>query len=99
MVFFDYSPNALEVRKFILDEWNGRDFPSFCERIFEAFPAPETGVVAPRGVVGVRELGAGDGESLDERGIAFDDEQHQSCAREKSDGGAERSRACKEVPG
>ena len=56
-------------------------------------------MVAPGGVIGVRELGAGDGESLDERGIAFDDEQHQGRARAQSDRRAERPRACEEISG
>lgn len=40
--FFDYSRNALDIRRFMLREWDGRDYPSFCRRVFEAFPPPET---------------------------------------------------------
>lgn len=42
VVFFDYSPNALEVRKALLNEWNGDDFPRFVRYIFQRFPYPET---------------------------------------------------------
>ena len=56
-------------------------------------------MIAPGGVIGVRELGAGDREPFDERGLAFYDEQHQGCAREKSERRAERSRAREEISG
>lgn len=42
VVYFDYSERALEIRRFMIDEWNGRDFPELCRKIFAAFPAPET---------------------------------------------------------
>jgi hypothetical protein len=41
VVFFDYSPNALEIRKVMLEEWNGRAFPRFVEYLFGRFPHPE----------------------------------------------------------
>ena len=42
IVFFDYSPNALEIKKTMLAEWDGRDFPGFVKYLFELFPHPET---------------------------------------------------------
>ena len=42
VVYFDYSPNALEIRKYMVDHWDGEDFPQFVERLFEIFPHPET---------------------------------------------------------
>ncbi len=42
VVFFDYSPNALEVRRTLRDEWDGQDYPSFIRYLFRKFPAPET---------------------------------------------------------
>ncbi len=42
VVFFDYSPNALAVRKCMVDEWTGEDFPDFVEHLFRKFPHPET---------------------------------------------------------
>jgi hypothetical protein len=41
VVFFDYSPNALKIRKTIVSEWNGEDFPRFAKYLFELFPHPE----------------------------------------------------------
>ena len=42
VVFFDYSPNALEIRKTLLAEWDGDDFPDFVKYIFNLFPHPDT---------------------------------------------------------
>jgi hypothetical protein len=42
IVFFDYSPNALEIKKEMRDEWDGDDFPRFVKYLFKKFPAPET---------------------------------------------------------
>jgi hypothetical protein len=42
VVFFDYSPRALEIRKYMVDEWDGRDFPDFVDQLFRAYPPPET---------------------------------------------------------
>lgn len=42
VVFFDYSSNALEVRKTIVREWDGDDFPHFVKHIFRRFPHPAT---------------------------------------------------------
>ncbi|MDH3379437.1 MAG: hypothetical protein OEQ39_21120 [Gammaproteobacteria bacterium] len=41
VVFFDYSPNALEIRKTMLAEWDGHDFPRFVKYLFRLFPHPE----------------------------------------------------------
>ncbi len=42
VVFFDYSPRALEIRRYLVENWDGEDFPKFVERLFAAFPHPET---------------------------------------------------------
>jgi hypothetical protein len=42
VVFFDYSPRALEIRKILLKEWDGDDFSSFVKYIFKLFPYPAT---------------------------------------------------------
>jgi hypothetical protein len=41
-VYFDYSPNALEVKKCIVEQWDGDDFPHFIRYLFKAYPHPET---------------------------------------------------------
>ncbi len=42
VVFFDYSPNALAVKKRMVEEWDGDDFPRFVSYLFREFPYPET---------------------------------------------------------
>ena len=42
VVFFDYSPAALEIRKCLVDQWDGREFPRFVKYLFQKFPHPET---------------------------------------------------------
>ncbi|MEZ6102381.1 MAG: hypothetical protein R3E01_25865 [Pirellulaceae bacterium] len=42
VVYFDYSRQALDVRRFIVEHWDGDDFPDFVSDIFQAFPAPDT---------------------------------------------------------
>ncbi len=42
VVYFDYSPNALEIKKYMVDHWDGEDFPEFVDRLFDVFPHPET---------------------------------------------------------
>jgi hypothetical protein len=42
VVFFDYSQRALDVRRFMVSQWNGDDFPRFVREVFQAFPHPET---------------------------------------------------------
>ena len=41
MVFFDYSTTALEIRKVIVSEWNGEDFPQFVRYLMKNFPPDE----------------------------------------------------------
>lgn len=42
VVYFDYSPRALEIRKWMVDEWDGQDFPDFVQGVFRVFPHPDT---------------------------------------------------------
>ena len=42
VVYFDYSERALEIRKFLVERWDGHDFPRFVRVLFETFPHPET---------------------------------------------------------
>jgi hypothetical protein len=42
VVFFDYSAQALAVRRAMVDEWDGADFPGFVRRLLERFPPPST---------------------------------------------------------
>lgn len=42
VVFFDYSPNALEVKQRIQQEWDGEDYPRFVRYLFRRHPDPET---------------------------------------------------------
>lgn len=40
--FFDYSERALNIREMLVREWDGRDYPAFCRRVLERFPATDT---------------------------------------------------------
>jgi len=42
VVFFDYSERALAVRRAIIEQWDGADFPQFIKRLFLSFPVPDT---------------------------------------------------------
>lgn len=42
VVYFDYSPDALEFRRRMLSQWDGMDYPRFIRNIFEQMPAPQT---------------------------------------------------------
>jgi hypothetical protein len=42
VVYFDYSPQALEIKKYMVDQWEGEDFPDFVNHLFDVFPHPET---------------------------------------------------------
>jgi len=42
VVFFDYSPNALQVKKCMVEQWDGQDFPHFVRYLFQEFPYPQT---------------------------------------------------------
>jgi hypothetical protein len=39
VVFFDCSARALEVKRLLLEEWDGRDLPAFLPRLFAALPS------------------------------------------------------------
>ena len=39
MVFYDYSKTALEIRKVIVSEWDGEDFPQFVRYLMKIFPS------------------------------------------------------------
>ncbi len=38
MVFFDYSPLALDLRRILVEEWDGVDYPAFVARIADRLP-------------------------------------------------------------
>jgi len=42
VVFFDYSERALAVRRHIVEQWNGEDFPGLVRHLVQTFPAPQT---------------------------------------------------------
>jgi hypothetical protein len=39
VVFFDCSTRALEVKRLLLEGWDGRDFPAFVRRLFREVPS------------------------------------------------------------
>lgn len=41
MVFYDYSKTALEIRKFIVAEWDGEDFPQFVRYLMKKFSSSD----------------------------------------------------------
>ena len=41
MVFFDYSTIALNIRKLMVSEWNGEDFPRFIRYVMKKFPSSD----------------------------------------------------------
>lgn len=41
IVLFDYSQQALDIRKTIVDEWNGENFPAFVRYLFQRFPSTD----------------------------------------------------------
>lgn len=41
MVFFDYSTTALNMRKVIVSDWDGEDFPRFVRYLMQKFPPGE----------------------------------------------------------
>jgi len=41
MVFYDYSSIALEVRKVMVSEWDGEDFPQFVRYLMNKFPSSD----------------------------------------------------------
>lgn len=42
VTFVDYSRSALDVRRFAIESWDGRDLAGFFARVFERFPHPGT---------------------------------------------------------
>jgi hypothetical protein len=42
LIYFDYSPQALKVRRYLNEHWGGVDFPQFVQQLFREFPHPET---------------------------------------------------------
>lgn len=42
ITFFDYSQQALAIRKVLLSEWDGADYPGFCRQLMQRFPPGET---------------------------------------------------------
>src|SRR4029079_12982857 len=42
VVFFDYSERALAIRRHIVEQWNGEDFPGLVRHLVHTFPAPQT---------------------------------------------------------
>lgn len=42
VTFFDYSQQALDIRKTLINDWDGKDYPSFCKEIMQRFPESET---------------------------------------------------------
>lgn len=40
IVFFDCSASALEVKRLLLEEWDGQDFPAFIRFVFRKLPSP-----------------------------------------------------------
>jgi len=41
VVLFDYSHKALQVRRYIVENWDGVDFVSFIRKLFKHYPQPE----------------------------------------------------------
>jgi hypothetical protein len=42
VVFFDYSETALQIRKLMVEEWDGDDYPSFFRYVTKRYPHPGT---------------------------------------------------------
>ena len=42
VVFFDYSERALAIRRHIVEQWDGEDFPGLVRHLVQTFPAPQT---------------------------------------------------------
>lgn len=49
VVFFDYSPAALAVRRWLVENWDGRDFPALVPALSKAFPPSEMYYQVPGG--------------------------------------------------
>ncbi len=42
VIFFDYSQQALTIRKTMIEEWDGADYPKFCRELMQKFPPSGT---------------------------------------------------------
>ncbi len=42
VIFFDYSRQALNIRRQMVNEWDGEDYPSYIRHLFDTNPHPET---------------------------------------------------------
>jgi hypothetical protein len=42
VVFFDYSERALAIRQYMVEQWDGGDFPGLVRHLVRTFPAPQT---------------------------------------------------------
>lgn len=42
VTFFDYSQQALSIRKTLIQEWDGTDYPTFCKEVIHQFPSDTT---------------------------------------------------------
>jgi hypothetical protein len=49
VVFFDYSANALKVKRVLLERWDGRDFPAFVRSLFRMLPSSRAYYQLPSG--------------------------------------------------
>lgn len=41
VIFFDYSQSALDIKKHMIEHWDGEDFPGYIAQLFKAFPHPD----------------------------------------------------------
>lgn len=42
VVFFDYSERALAIRRYMVENWDGSDFPGLVRHLVRTFPTPQT---------------------------------------------------------
>jgi len=42
ITFFDYSQQALSIRKVLINEWDGHDYPAFCKDIISRYGSEQT---------------------------------------------------------
>ena len=42
VVFFDYSERALAIRRYLVEQWDGADFPGLVRHLVRTFPPPQT---------------------------------------------------------
>lgn len=41
VIFFDYSQSALDIKKHMIEQWDGEDFPGYIAQLFKTFPHPD----------------------------------------------------------